>query len=152
MSGEELQTVQRQLYEAGDYSALSAVLEPAAAALVDDVGVCAGDDVLDVAAGDGNLAIAAARRGARVVAVDLSPVQVRRGRERSARERVDVQWCVGDAERLPLDHRRFDRVLSVFGVVAAPHPELAVAELFRVCRAGGVVALTTCHGAATCTS
>ena len=106
-------------------------------AAVDD-----GDAVLDVAAGDGNVALAAARRGARVVATDLSPVQVRRGEARCAREGVDVEWRTADAERLPFADAVFDRVLSAFGVVAAPDPEAAAAELFRVCRPNGIVGLT----------
>ena len=142
MGRDELPNDQRELYEAGEYGALSAVLEPAAAALVDASGVALGDAVLDVGAGDGNVAVAAARRAARVVAVDLSPLQVRRGEERSAREGLSIQWHVADAESLPFPERRFDCVLSAFGVVAALHPDDAVRELFRVCRPGGIVGLT----------
>ncbi len=133
---------QRALYAAGDYSALAAVLEPAAIALVDAVGVGVEHAVLDVAAGDGNGALAAARLGARVKATDISPVQVQRGQERCARDGSDVEWLVADAEQLPFAADTFDRVISAFGVVFAPHPEVAVAELFRVCRPGGVVGLT----------
>ena len=133
---------QRALYGDGDYSALAAVLEPAAIALVDAIGVAAEDAVLDVAAGDGNGALAAARRGARVTATDLSSVQVRRGKDRSARDGSDVQWLVADAERLPFGADAFDRVISVFGAIFAPRPEVAVAELFRVCAPGGIVGLT----------
>ncbi len=133
---------QRALYGDGDYSALAAVLEPAATALVDAVGVGVEHAVLDVAAGDGNGALAAARRGARVTATDLSSVQVRRGKDRSARDGGDVQWLVADAERLPFSAGAFDRVVSVFGVIFAPRPEAAVAELFRVCEPSGIVGLT----------
>lgn len=133
---------QLDLYGAGEYSALAAVLEPAAIALVDAISVGVGHAVLDVAAGDGNGGLAAARRGARVTATDLSPVQVRRGKDRSAREGADVQWLVADAERLPFDAYAFDRVISVFGVIFAPRPEAAVAELFRVCDPSGIVGLT----------
>lgn len=110
---------QRALYGKGDYSALAAVLEPAAIALVDAVGVRVEHAVLDVAAGDGNGSLAAARRGARVTATDLSSVQVRRGKDRSAREGRGVQWLVADAERLPFSAGTFDRVMSVFGVIFA---------------------------------
>ncbi len=133
---------QRELYGAGDYSALAAVLEPAAIALVEAVDVGVGRTVLDVAAGDGNGALAAARLGARVTATDLSSVQVQRGDERCARDGADVQWLVADAERLPFGAESFDRVISAFGVVFAPRPEVAVAELFRVCRSGGIVGVT----------
>jgi len=134
---------QRALYGKGDYSALAAVLEPAAIALVDAVDVAMTHAVLDVAAGDGNGALAALRRGARVTATDLSPVQVRRGENRSAREGRGVQWLVADAERLPFNADAFDRVMSVFGVIFAPRPEAAVAELFRVCKPRGTVGLTS---------
>lgn len=142
MHGDAVRVAQRELYEAGEYAALAAVLEPAASALVEAAGVGDGDAVLDVAAGDGNVALAAARRGARVVATDLSPVQVRRGEARCAREGVDVEWRTADAERLPFADGVFDRVLSAFGVVAAPDPDAAAAELFRVCRPNGIVGLT----------
>ncbi len=133
---------QRALYGDGDYSALAAVLEPAAIALVDAVGVGIEHAVLDVAAGDGNGALAAARRGARVTATDLSSVQVQRGEDRCERDGGDVQWLVADAERLPFSADTFHRVISVFGVIFAPRPEIAVAELFRVCEPSGIVGLT----------
>ena len=142
MDGGELKLAQRRLYEAGDYWALSAVLEPAATALVEAAGVAIRDAVRDVAAGDGNVAVAAAARGARVVATDLSPVQVERGADRCARAGLDVAWQVADAEQLPFAPASFDHVLSAFGVVAAPNPETAAAELFRVCRPDGIVGLT----------
>lgn len=142
MAGEDIKASQIDLYEGGEYWALSAVLDPAARALVHAAGIDAAHHVLDVAAGDGSVALAAARRGAWVVATDLSGVQVRRGQERCGRESVEVQWGVADAERLPFPDSSFDGVLSAFGVVAAPEPDVAAAELFRVCRAGGIVGLT----------
>ena len=137
-----MRAAQRELYEGGEYAALSALLEPAATALVAAASVGPRDAVLDVAAGDGNVALAAARRGARVVATDLSAVQVRRGEARCASEGAEVEWQVADAELLPFVDGAFDRVLSAFGVVAAPDPEAAAAELFRVCSPGGIVGLT----------
>lgn len=142
MSGDDLRAAQRELFEAGEYFAVAAALAPAAVAVVDAADIGVGAVVLDVGAGDGNVALEAARRGARVTAVDLSPVQVARGRERTARESHDVEWLVADAERLPFADRAFTHVLSAFGAVFAPNPERATAELFRVCRPGGVVALT----------
>ena len=142
MDPEWVKTAQRQLYEGGEYYALSAVLAPAADALVAAAGVRPGDTVLDVGAGDGNVAVAAARRGARVVACDIAPAQVERGEARCRRDGTPVEWLVADAEQLPFDAGSFSRVLSAFGVVFAPRPEVATSELFRVCRPGGVVALT----------
>ena len=141
MDPARVKAAQQELY-AGEYFALSSVLRPAAEALVAAAGVDEGATVLDVAAGDGNVAVAAALRGATVVATDLAPVQVERGEGRTRVENVDVRWLVADAERLPFADDTFTHVLSSFGVVFAPRPEVAVAELVRVCRPGGVVALT----------
>lgn len=140
---DDLKAAQRELYEAGEYFAVAAALAPAATALVEITGAGAGARVLDVGAGDGNVALEAARRGAEVTAVDLSPVQVARGRERAARDGVDVEWLVADAEELPFADGSFSHVLSAFGAMFAPDPGRVAAELFRVCRPGGVVALTT---------
>lgn len=134
---------QRAFYGEGDYSWLSRWLMPAAHDLVEAAGVRPGDRVLDVAAGDGNVASAAAGRGAVVTAVDLTPEQVDAGRARSAKEGHDVAWLVGDAEALPLPDGSFDHVLSTFGVMYAPRAAAAAKELFRVAAPGasvGVVA------------
>ena len=140
---EWVKTAQERLYAGGEYYALSAVLAPAADALVAAAAVGPGDTVLDVGAGDGNVAVAAARRGARVVACDLAPAQVERGQARCRRDGVPVEWLVADAEQLPFDAGSFTHVVSAFGVIFAPRPEVATSELFRVCRPGGVVALTS---------
>jgi SAM-dependent methyltransferase len=97
--------------------------------------------VLDVAAGDGNFAIAAARRGAAVSASDLTPQMVALGRARSEAEGLAIAWQAADAEELPFDEDRFDIVASVFGAMFAPRPERVAAELFRVVRPGGIVAM-----------
>jgi ubiquinone/menaquinone biosynthesis C-methylase UbiE len=126
----------------GDYSVLSGLLRPAAAALCDACAVSAGQEVLDVAAGDGNFAIACAYEGAKVVASDLSPGMVERGRARSEAEGYEIEWVQADAEELPFDDGRFDCVGSVFGAMIAPRPEVVAGELFRVTRPGGTVAMT----------
>jgi SAM-dependent methyltransferase len=133
---------QRQIWGIGDYSALSRLLAPAAVALCDACAVSAGQEVLDVAAGDGNFALACAREGARVVASDISPGMVERGRARSRAEGYEIEWVEADVEELPFDDGRFDCVGSVFGAMIAPRPELAARELFRVVRAGGTVGMT----------
>jgi SAM-dependent methyltransferase len=132
----------RAIWGMGDYSKASGILEPAAIALSEACAVGAGDEVLDVGAGDGNFAAAAARAGARVVATDLSPVMVERGRERTVREGLEVAWSEADAEALPFDEGRFDCVASSFGVIAAPRPDVAASELARVTRPGGRVGVT----------
>jgi ubiquinone/menaquinone biosynthesis C-methylase UbiE len=135
---------QRQAYTwaQGDYGMLSRRLEPAAEALADACAVSAGQEVLDVGAGDGNFALACAREGASVVACDISPGMVERGRARSAREGYEIEWLEADAEALPFDDSRFDCVGSSFGAFIAPRPEVVARELFRVVRPGGTVGLT----------
>jgi ubiquinone/menaquinone biosynthesis C-methylase UbiE len=135
---------QRQafVWAQGDYSVLSRQLAPAAQALADACAVSAGQEVLDVGAGDGNFALACAREGASVVACDISPGMVDRGRVRSQEEGYDVEWVVGDAEALPFEDARFDCVGSAFGAFIAPRPEVVARELFRVVRPGGTVGLT----------
>jgi SAM-dependent methyltransferase len=132
----------RWMWGLGDYADLSEALRPAAEALADACAVSAGQEVLDVAAGDGNFAIACAREGASVVASDLSPGMVERGRARSEREGFDIGWVEADVEALPFDDGRFDCVGSVFGAMIAPRPRVAAEELFRVVRPGGTVGMT----------
>jgi SAM-dependent methyltransferase len=126
----------------GDYSVLSEVLRPAAVALRDACAVSAGQEVLDVAAGDGNFALACAAEGAKVTASDLSPGMVERGRDRSRAEGYDIEWVEADVEDLPFDDGRFDCVGSVFGAMIAPRPRVVAEELFRVVRPGGTVGMT----------
>jgi len=98
--------------------------------------------VLDVAAGDGNTALAAARRGAVVTAVDITPAEIERGRRRAEAERLAVEWLEANAQELPFRDASFDCVLSTFGVALEPYGERAAPEMFRVVRSGGVVGAT----------
>ncbi len=107
--------------------------------LVETVNVRAGQRVLDVAAGTGTSAIPAARRGAEVVATDLTPELLDVGRAAAAVEGVQLTWQPADAEALPFDDAEFDAVLSAIGVMFAPHHQLAADELVRVCRPGGTI-------------
>lgn len=132
----------RAIWGLGDYASLSEALRPAAVELADACAVSAGQEVLDVAAGDGNLALVCAREGASVVASDLSPGMVGRGRTRSAAEGYEVEWVEADAEALPFEDDRFDCVGSVFGAMIAPRPRVVAEELFRVVRPGGTVGMT----------
>jgi ubiquinone/menaquinone biosynthesis C-methylase UbiE len=133
----------RWMWGLGDYTELSEALRPAAEALADACAVSAGQEVLDVAAGDGNFAVACAREGASVVASDLSPGMVERGRARAEREGFDIEWVEADVEELPFEDDRFDCAASVFGAVFAPHPEVAAREMFRVVKPGGTIGLTS---------
>jgi SAM-dependent methyltransferase len=140
---EAIKQRQRRTWGLGDYSVLSRQLAPAAVELSDACAVSAGQEVLDVGAGDGNFALACAREGASVVACDLSPRMVDLGRARTEGEGFDVEWVEADAEALPFEDARFDCAGSVFGAFLAPRPEVMAAELFRVVRPGNTVGLTT---------
>jgi ubiquinone/menaquinone biosynthesis C-methylase UbiE len=139
---EAIKQRQAHIWGQGDYRPLSHQLAPAAEALADACAVSAGQEVLDVGAGDGNLALACAREGASVVACDISPGMVERGRARSGEEGYDVEWLEADAEALPFEDARFDCVGSSFGAFIAPRPEVVARELFRVVRPGGTVGMT----------
>jgi SAM-dependent methyltransferase len=133
----------RDSWELGDYSVIAESTLPAAQALLDACAISAGQEVLDVAAGNGNLALLAAREGAAVVASDLTPGMVSLGKARTDGEGYDVEWCAADVEQLPFDDARFDCCASVFGAMFAPRPEVAAAEMFRVVRPGGTVGLAS---------
>jgi SAM-dependent methyltransferase len=139
---EAMKERQRRVWGMGDYAVLARPIEPAAIALCDACAVSAGQEVLDVGAGTGNFAMACAREGATVVASDLSPVMVERGRARSEAEGYDVEWLEADAEALPFEDGRFECAASAFGAFLAPWPEVAAAEMFRVVRPGNTVGLT----------
>lgn len=136
---EQLKQRARAIWSAGHYAQLAKLTWPAAEAVVELCAISAGQEVLDVAAGTGNLAVAAAREGAAVVASDITPELVEQGRARTEAEGLDVEWSVADAEELPYEDERFDCAVSVFGAMFAPRPEQVAAELFRVVRPGGTV-------------
>jgi ubiquinone/menaquinone biosynthesis C-methylase UbiE len=138
---DELKQRTRKAWSLGNYPELARLIEPAAREVVDACAVSPGQEVLDVAAGNGNAAVAAAREGAAVVACDLVPAMVELGRERSEREGLDIDWVEGDAEDLPFEGGRFDCVLSVFGAMLSPRPDRSASELFRVARPGGTVGM-----------
>ena len=142
MDVQEVKRRQSVIWGLGDYTELARILSPAAEALCEACAVSAGQEILDVAAGDGNFALAAAREGAAVVASDISPGMVERGRARSQTEGYEIDWVVADAEELPFEDGRFDCVGSVFGAMIAPRPEVVADELFRVVRPGGSVGMT----------
>jgi len=130
-------------WDRANYAPLAERLMPVALDLVDACAISAGQDVLDVAAGNGNAAAAAAAEGAHAVASDFSPGQVERGRERTTAEGLDVEWVVADVEELPFEDRSFDCVVSVFGAMFGLRPDRVARELFRVLRPGGTVGLAS---------
>jgi SAM-dependent methyltransferase len=139
---EALKAGHRATWAAGDYAAVAAIIDGVAPDhIVDRTAVAAGDAVLDVATGTGNVALRAAARGARVVGLDLTPELFDAARRRAVEWAVEVDWVEGDAEDLPFAADEFDRVLSTFGVQFAPRHDVVARELVRVCRPGGSIGL-----------
>jgi len=100
-----------------------------------------GSSVLDVAAGNGNVSLAAARRWCEVTSTDYVGALLTRGRERAAAERLDIQFREADVEALPFGDASFDNVVSTFGCMFAPHAQRTAAEMQRVCRSGGKIGM-----------
>ena len=126
---------------AGDFGLIAKSYQSGAADFIDRLELSAGSRVLDVACGTGNLAIPAARAGAAVTGVDIATNLLEQARGRAEAEGVSIRFEDGDAEQLPYPGASFDAVVSMFGVMFAPRPELSAAELLRVCRSGGTIAL-----------
>ncbi|MGZ4277174.1 MAG: class I SAM-dependent methyltransferase [Solirubrobacteraceae bacterium] len=133
---------QRAMWSVGDYPDIARTIEPVAEEVVAAIGAGEGDRVLDVATGSGNAALAAARRGAQVTGLDLTPRLLDVARERAAAEGLDIDFVEGNAESLPFDAASFAATTSVFGAMFAPDQRAAAAELLRVTRPGGAVAVT----------
>jgi SAM-dependent methyltransferase len=128
-------------WASGDFSVVAARILYQAEQLCESAELQAGWRVLDVATGSGNAALAAARRGCDAVGIDYIPSLLERGRIRAVAERLSVEFIEGDAEQLPFPADSFDAVLSIYGVMFAPHHQLAAAELVGVRRPGGGIAL-----------
>src|SRR6478752_6696029 len=134
---------QQATWASGDFSVVASRIVFQAEHLCETADLQAGWRVLDVATGSGNAAIAAARRGCEAVGVDYVPALLQRGRVRAAAEHLDVEFVEGDAENLPFPDASFDAVLSIYGAMFAPDHDRAAAELARVCRPGGRIALAS---------
>ncbi len=138
-----LKARQRTVWSSGDYASIGVTLQIVGEQLCEAVDLRAGDRVLDVAAGNGNAALAAARRFAQVTAVDYVPALLEACARRAAAEGLPLRCLLGDAEALPFDDASFDVVLSTFGVMFTPDQERAAGELLRVTRPGGRIALAS---------
>jgi SAM-dependent methyltransferase len=132
---------QQTTWASGNYSVIAATLPVVSENLCEAADLQAGERVLDVASGNGNTAIAAARRWCEVVATDYVPALLQHGRERALAEGLTVDFQDGDTERLPLPDASFDVVLSTFGAMFAPDHSGTARELSRVCRPSGRIGL-----------
>ena len=126
-----------------DFAPLAANTTRPAARLVKHAGIRAGQRVLDVACGTGVVAVTAARLGAQVTGLDLTPELLEYARENSRIATVEIEWREGDVEQIPFADASFDVVVSQFGHIFAPRAEVAIAEMLRVLRPGGTIAFST---------
>lgn len=136
-----LKARQRDAWSSGDYAVIGTTLQLVGEQLAEACDLHWGEQVLDVAAGNGNATLAAARRGARVTSTDYVPALLERAAERAQAERLEVGFQPADAEQLPFADASFDVVLSTFGVMFTPQQAQAASELLRVCRPGGRIGL-----------
>ncbi|HVX90642.1 MAG TPA: class I SAM-dependent methyltransferase, partial [Candidatus Paceibacterota bacterium] len=132
---------QQATWSSGDYAVLGTTLQIVGESLAEAIDVRAGDRVLDVAAGNGNATLAAARRFAQVTSTDYVPALLEKGRARATAEGLEVAFQVADAEALPFGDSSFDLVLSTFGVMFTPDHARAAREMLRVIRDGGRIGL-----------
>jgi len=129
------------MWGSGNYVAVAERISDVGELVVERAGAEPGMELLDVACGAGNATIPAARDGARVTGLDFSPDLLAVARERAADAMVEVDWVDGDAQEMPFDDARFDRVISTFGHMFAPDHRRTAAEMRRVCRPGGAIAV-----------
>jgi len=136
-----LKARQMTAWASGDYAIIGTTLQIVGETLCEAVDLRAGEAVLDVAGGNGNASLAAARRFADVTSTDYVAELLERGRARAIADRLPIEFQVADAEALPFPDASFDVVLSTFGVMFTPDQEKAAAEMLRVCRPGGRIGL-----------
>ena len=136
-----LKTRLKGMWMAGDFGQVAKIIERAAEEFVSRLGIKPGERVLDVACGSGNVSIPAARAGAIVTGADIATNLLEQALDRAAAEGLTIQFDEGDAENLPYNDASFDTVVTMYGAMFAPRPELVSAELVRVCRPGGRIAM-----------
>jgi len=136
-----LKTRQQGAWASGDYAIVGTTLQIVGEELCEALDIRAGQKVLDVAAGNGNVSLAAARRFCEVTSTDYVPALLERGRERAAAERLPMDIREADAEALPFPDHSFDVVVSTFGVMFTADHDRAARELVRVCRRGGKIGM-----------
>jgi ubiquinone/menaquinone biosynthesis C-methylase UbiE len=134
-------TKQQAVWASGDYALIGATLQIVGETLCEAMDLRAGQQVLDVAAGNGNVTLAAARRWCDVTSTDYVPALLERGRARSIAEGLQVEFREADAEALPFKDASFDAVTSTFGVMFTPNQDRAAKEMLRVCKSGGKIGM-----------
>ena len=132
---------QQKTWGAGDYASVGATLQIVGEHLAEQMNLRAGQRVLDVAAGNGNFSLAAARRFADVTSTDFVPALLEKGRIRALADGLDIDFRTADAEQLPFETATYDAAASIFGVMFTPNHERSAAELLRVVRPGGRIGL-----------
>jgi ubiquinone/menaquinone biosynthesis C-methylase UbiE len=138
---EAVKSRQQAAWSSGDYSVIGVTLQIVGETLCEALDLRSTQRVLDVAAGNGNASLAAARRFCDVVSTDYVPALLERAKERSAAERLPVVFQVADVENLPFADRSFDVVMSTFGVMFAPNHERSATEMLRVLKPGGKIGM-----------
>jgi ubiquinone/menaquinone biosynthesis C-methylase UbiE len=136
-----LKTRQHGAWSSGDYAIVGTTLQIVGEQLCEALDIRAGQSVLDVAAGNGNATLAAARRWCQVISTDYVPSLLERGRARASADGLSVEFKEADAEALPFGDAAFDAVVSTFGVMFTPNQDRAASELLRVCKSGGKIGL-----------
>jgi ubiquinone/menaquinone biosynthesis C-methylase UbiE len=134
---------QQVAWSSGDYAVVGSTLQIVGEHLCEALDLRSGQKVLDVAAGNGNATLAAARRWCEVTSTDYVPALLDRGRARAAADGFDIVFKEADAEALPFADNSFDAVMSTFGVMFTPDQERAAAEMIRVCKPGGKIGLAS---------
>lgn len=138
---ETLKTRLKATWEAGDFAEIAKGIESTAEAFVERLNIQPGMKVLDVACGSGNLAVIAAKKGAEVTGIDIADNLIEAAKQRAAAEGLEIKFEQGDAEAMPYADESFDLVMTMFGAMFAPRPDVTAAELLRVCKPGGRVAM-----------
>lgn len=138
---ENLKTRLKTIWMAGDYDRFSRYLESGAREFYERLRIAPGSRVLDVGCGSGQLALMAAKDGLEVIGVDIATNSIERARVRAQEEGLRARFEEADAEALPFDDASFDVVVSLIGAMFAPRPDIVAAELLRVCKPGGVIAM-----------
>lgn len=134
---------QQAVWAGGDYAVLGVTLQIVGETLAEAADICAGESVIDIAAGNGNATLAAARRFAEVTAIDYVPQLLAKGAARAAAEGLNVKFEVADAEALPYPDACFDVALSTFGSMFVPDHRRAASEMLRVVASGGRIGLAS---------